>query len=281
MERFEFRVAEADYERAVAFLSLNVPQGWEENQSPADGNWRMTFHIEDHPLAEELAAAVNAQFPKGNLARAEVDPQDWAMAWRDFFTPVQAGGVFEILPPWLADKGADGRTHIVIEPKMAFGTGHHPTTALCLRLIGDLKESGRLDSRPEFLDLGTGSGILAIGLALLGCRGVGLDIDPQAVACAEENAAANGVAGSLALATGSMDCLVPGKTFDLIVANILSGPLIALSTDIAAHLAPGGVLVLSGILAEQAPGVASAYTRFGLGEPRTLIDGEWAALCWS
>ncbi len=280
MERFEFRVAEADYERAMAFLALRVPQGWEESLSPADGAWRVTFHVDDHPLAEELAAAVSAAFPEGGLTRAAVDPQDWAMAWRDFFTPVQAGRVFEILPPWLADKGADGRTHIVIEPKMAFGTGHHPTTALCLRVIGDLAQSGRLDARPRFLDLGTGSGILAIGLALLGCRGVGLDIDPQAVACAEENAAANGVADRLALAAGSIDCLAPDASFGLIVANILSGPLIALSADIAARLAPGGMLALSGVLAEQAAGVASAYARFGLGQPRTLVDGEWAALCW-
>lgn len=280
MEKFEFRVNEADYDRAQAFLALRVPQGWEESLSPADGAWRLTFHIDDHPLAEELAGAVTSEFPDGGLVRAQVDPQDWAMAWRDFFTPVQAGGVFEILPPWLADTGANDRTHIVIEPKMAFGTGHHPTTALCLHAIGDLKESGRLDARPGFLDLGTGSGILAIGLALLGCRGVGLDIDPQAVACAEENVAANGVSDRVVLATGGIDCLAPDKTFGVIVANILSGPLIALSRDIVPHLAPGGTLVLSGILAEQAPGVASAYARLGLGEPKTLIDGEWAALIW-
>jgi len=281
VEKFEFVVTPAEYELAMAFLTLNVPQGWEESQSPADGAWRITFHVDDHPLADELAGGVAAHFPSGGLTRTKVDPQDWAMAWRDFFTPVQAGGVFEVLPPWLADKGASDRTHIVIEPKMAFGTGHHPTTALCLQLIGELKESGRLDARPEFLDLGTGSGILAIGLALLGCRGVGLDIDPQAVTCAEENTIANGVAQNIALAAGSIDCLAEDKTFGLIVANILSGPLIALSKPIVSHLAPGGALVLSGILAEQAAGVASAYTRFGLGEPRILIDGEWAALVWS
>ncbi|EPR42402.1 ribosomal L11 methyltransferase [Desulfovibrio sp. X2] len=281
MDKFEFAVLQDDYERAIAFLTERVPQGWEENLSPVDGRTWFTFHLEDHPLAEELARELAAAFPGSDLKRSEVDPQDWAMAWRDFFTPVQTGETFEVLPPWLAEQRDARRKSIIIEPKMAFGTGHHPTTALCLAAIGSLAESGRLDAKPEFLDLGTGSGILAIGLALLGCRGVALDIDPQAVACAEENLAANHVADMVSTAVGSIDCLRPERTFGLIVANILSGPLIALSRPVHSHLAPGSALVLSGILTEQAPSVARTYAQLGLGEPKTHIEGEWAALVWA
>ncbi|EPR34611.1 Ribosomal protein L11 methyltransferase [Alkalidesulfovibrio alkalitolerans DSM 16529] len=278
MQRIEFSVAESAYERAVTLLSNRAPQGWEESLSPVDGRTWFTFHIDDHPLADELVALLSREFPDSAVRVSEIDEQNWALAWREFFTPVMAGEAFEVLPPWLAASGGPGRKSIVIEPKMAFGTGHHPTTALCLEAIGELSQGGRIGPDTRFLDIGTGSGILAIGLALLGLSGVGVDIDPQAVACATENLAANNVSDRVALAVGGVESVRPKPGYGLVVANILSGPLIALAPDIAARLAPNGVLVLSGVLTEQAPGVAAAYGRRGLPAPVFRHSGEWAAL---
>ena len=278
MQRIEFSVAESDYERAVTLLSGRAPQGWEESLSPVDGRVWLTFHIDDHPLADELVALLGREFPDSAVRVNEIDEQNWALAWREFFTPVMAGEAFEVLPPWLAGSGGAGRKSIVIEPKMAFGTGHHPPTALCLEAIGELAQGGRIGPDARFLDIGTGSGILAIGLALLGLSGVGVDIDPQAVACATENLAANSVADRVALAVGGVESVRPKPGYGLVVANILSGPLIALAPEIVARLAPGGVLVLSGVLTEQAPGVAAAYGRRGLPAPVFRHSGEWAAL---
>ena len=203
------------------------------------------------------------------------------MAWKDFFNPVTCGERFTIFPPWLNKNENNGTTHIVIEPKMAFGTGHHPTTSLCLATIGSLAGSGAIQPGNSFLDLGTGSGILGIGLAKLGLTGVGLDNDPLAIPCAVENAEINDVADSLNLAVGTIDSLGKDVLFDVIVANILSGPLIEMASDLLAHVAQGGSLVLSGILADkQSDAVAAAYAKRGIGEPQRFIEGEWVCLVW-
>ena len=173
----------------------------------------------------------------------------------------------------------NGTTHIVIEPKMAFGTGHHPTTSLCLETIGKIVKTGTIKAGQDFLDLGTGSGILAIGLCKLGLTGTALDIDPLAIDCAIENIDANGVTGKVDLAVGSIDCLDNSLKFKLIVANILSGPLIEMAVDITSHIKPGGSLILSGILVEkQADAVARAYEKLGIGTAQHFASGEWVCL---
>jgi ribosomal protein L11 methyltransferase len=133
----------------------------------------------------------------------------------------------------------------------------------------------------EFLDLGTGSGILGIGLAKLGLHGQGLDIDPQAIACARENAEINNVAEAFSVAVGGITTLPEDKRFQVIVANILSKPLIFMAKDILSHLAPGGCLALSGILVEQAQDVIRAYKRLGLPDPVQRDEGEWCGLLWT
>jgi len=164
---------------------------------------------------------------------------------------------------------------------MAFGTGHHPTTALCLTCIADLNRAGAIEPGMEFLDLGTGSGILGIGMAKLGLTGLGLDIDPQAIVCAEENAGINNVADQFKVAVGGINSLPQDKRFQVLVANILSKPLIFMAPDILRHIAPGGCLALSGILVEQAPDVIRAYVRLGLPEPVLRESGEWCGLLWT
>lgn len=277
--KIEIVIADEQAEEAEGFISTRVAHGWEEGE--AENGRRMTIFLEDHPSGKLIAQDFQAQFPKASVTFSEEEPQDWVMAWKDFFTPVTCGETFKIFPPWLNEDAKNGTTHIVIEPKMAFGTGHHPTTSLCLGTIGTLAKEKHIHSGQTFLDLGTGSGILAIGLAKAGLTGVGLDIDPIAIPCAVENAEINDVADSVEMAVGTIDCLDEDVKFDLIVANILSGPLIEIASDILAHIAPGGSLVLSGILAEkQSDAVAQAYDRRGIGMPQRFVEGEWVCLVW-
>jgi len=277
--KIEFMISEDKADEAGVFISSKVPHGWEE--TPVENGRLFTLYLEDHSLFIEMVREFKTHFPDSDVKHSEQESEDWSMAWKDFFNPVNCGETFRILPPWLEDGVDDSTTHIVIEPKMAFGTGHHPTTALCLETIGKLAKTDAIRPGQTFLDLGTGSGILAIGLCKLGLTGTALDIDPQAVECAVENVEANDVTGCLDLAVGSIDCLDENFKFELVVANILSGPLIEMAVDITSHVKPGGSLILSGILADkQADAVTKAYEKLDIGSPQRFIEGEWICLVW-
>jgi len=278
--KIEFTVAEELADEAGVFIVSKVPHGWEE--TPIEGGRKITLYLEDHPFGLEVVKEFQTRFPEGEVVYAEEEPEDWVMAWKDFFNPVNCGDSFKIFPPWLNEDEDTETKHIVIEPKMAFGTGHHPTTSLCLATIGTLAKNNVIKKGETFLDLGTGSGILGIGLSMVGLTGVGLDIDAQSVVCAVENAEKNDVAECIEFATGSIECLADDVQFDLVVANILSGPLIEMASDILARIKPGGTLILSGILVEkQADAVADAYDRRGIGQPERYIQGEWICLVWN
>lgn len=164
-----------------------------------------------------------------------------------------------VLPPWLLDTTPlEGRKPIVIEPKSAFGTGHHNTTVLCLDAITQLTESGRLKPGMRFFDVGTGTGILGIACCFGGMTGLGSDIDPVAVDNALENVGINKVADAFRIVPGSAEAGA-GERFDLVVANILAGPLRELAPQIMECMKPGGCLVLSGLLDVQADAVEDAY----------------------
>lgn len=280
IHRLEIVVAESDYDCATGLLALEVPFGWEEQSLPT-GETRFRVHCEQKDFLERLQLLLKQTVPAVESALSELEETDWLAAWRQFFTPVCCGNHFVVLPPWLADTpDFPGRTPILIEPKSAFGTGHHATTALCLRVVSDLLEAGRLQQGQHFLDLGTGSGVLGIGCCKFGLTGEGLDIDPLAVDNAVENRALNAIAPeSFTVAEGSIGA-VAGKQFDLVLANILARPLTEMAADIVRACRPGGCLVLSGLLEIQADGVTAAYKAQGLPEPRRIIDGEWAALVW-
>ena len=280
IHRLEIVVAESDYDCATGLLALEVPFGWEEQSLPT-GETRFRVHCEQKDFLERLQQLLKQTVPAAESALSELEETDWLAAWRQFFTPVCCGNHFVVLPPWLADtQDFPGRTPILIEPKSAFGTGHHATTALCLRVVSDLLEAGRLQEGQHFLDLGTGSGVLGIGCCKFGLTGEGLDIDPLAVDNAVENRALNAIAPeNFTVDEGSIDA-VAGKQFDLVLANILARPLTEMAADIVRACRPGGCLVLSGLLEIQADGVTAAYKAQGLPEPRRIIDGEWAALVW-
>jgi ribosomal protein L11 methyltransferase len=162
---------------------------------------------------------------------------------------------------------------------MAFGTGHHETTALCLSLLSDLAKRRRF---LRVLDLGTGTGLLAIAAAKLWRRKVlASDIDPVAVAIARDNAILNEVGPLIRpiVADGlASPKLAQGAPYDLVIANILAGPLTRLAPQIAAAIAPGGMIILSGLLAWQQNLVSSFYRPHGLVLRRQLCDGPWSAL---
>lgn len=280
IHRLEIVVAESDYDCATGLLALEVPFGWEEQSLPT-GETRFRVHREQKDFLERLQQLLKQTVPAAESALSELEETDWLAAWRQFFTPVCCGNHFVVLPPWLADtQDFPGRTPILIEPKSAFGTGHHATTALCLRVVSNLLEAGRLQQGQHFLDLGTGSGVLGIGCCKFGLTGEGLDIDPLAVDNAVENRALNAITPeNFTVAEGSIGA-VAGKQFDLVLANILARPLTEMAADIVRACRPGGCLVLSGLLEIQADGVTAAYKAQGLPEPRRIIDGEWAALVW-
>lgn len=218
---------------------------------------------------EEAEAAAG-----GRAAEVEALPdQDWGEAWKRGLGTLAIGRAF-VRPSWLAEPVPPGMVEIVLDPGMAFGTGTHPTTSLCLDALSSL-----LSERPgaSVLDVGTGSGLLAIAAAKLGAgRVAGNDNDPVAVRVALENAAANGVSPDL----NARDVAAQRGPFDVILANILANTLVELAPALAAQLAPGGVLLLSGILTPQEEEVRAAYLAAGLrplpgGDRR---QGEWSLL---
>lgn len=274
LTRMDIVVPEGLYDRLAAALFQLTPYGWEELE--VNGRTVLRLHAEKPELAREIRTAVLADCPQCEISLELVDNKDWSVAWREFFTPVEAGGHFLVLAPWM-DESAGARQVIFIEPRTAFGTGHHHSTRLCLEAISYMYESGQISLGQDFLDLGTGSGILGLACARLGLIGLGLDNDPVAVDNALENKILNHIGPEFEVRLGSLDSLA-GRTFDLVLANILAGPLIDMAEDLASRLRPAGRLVLSGLLAEQAGRVLAAYQGQGLGLLKRFDSDEWAAL---
>jgi ribosomal protein L11 methyltransferase len=209
-----------------------------------------------------------------------IQEQDWSQAWKRHYQPIAIGRRLMIVPAWL-ETPDPGRTAIRIDPGMAFGTGTHPTTQLCMEALEALSAS----SPPvSVIDLGCGSGILAVAALKLGAgRALGLDIDPLAVKAAQENAALNEVADRFEIGLGSLAEARQGRygllQAPLVLANILAPVIIQLLDEgLADLLNPGGALVLSGILTDQAGEVEAALGRHGLAVEKRLYSGDWVAL---
>jgi ribosomal protein L11 methyltransferase len=222
-----------------------------------------------------FASAEAAQAARGAVGGsvAEVPDEDWGEGWKKDFRPLDVGRV-RVRPSWIDERPPAGTVEVVLDPGMAFGTGSHPTTALCLAALSD-----RLGVRPgaSVLDVGTGSGLLAIAARKLGASRVAAnDEDPVAVEVARENAARNGVDLEL---TGAPVEEIPGS-FEVVVANILANVLVSLAPALAAKVARGGVLFLSGILGPQEDEVRRAHVAAGLVPLRAADrrDGEWSLL---
>lgn len=278
--RMDITAGEEDVDLVTGIMVLFASAfGWEEESLPT-GETCFRVHAENPRFCQELQAELAARAPQVKVEQSTVPNKDWVLIWRDFFTPVPIQDRFVVIAPWMSkDFPNASPIPLIIEPKFAFGTGHHPTTALCLHALTDLFRSKRIRAGMRFLDLGTGSGILSVACAKLGLTGVAADIDMLSVENATENKAINQVEDMIEVRHGSTDVAATEK-YDLIVANILAEPLRTLAGDIVALLRPGGVLVLSGLLDIQADSVTAAYVEQGLDEPVRKIDGEWAALIW-
>jgi ribosomal protein L11 methyltransferase len=215
-------------------------------------------------------AGMLANGPNPTIRQLE-DP-GWATMWRARFEPLPVGRRFMIVPPWRRAAARD-RLKVVIRPGRAFGTGHHPSTFATLSLVEECCADRRIG---RALDVGTGSGILAIAMRKLGItQVVAIDIDPTALENASENAELNGLAEGIRFSAAPL-ASIRGR-FDLITANILSSVLIDMAQQLKARLRPGGSLILAGILRREAASVAAAY-RPDLRLVRTQIDRAWTAL---
>jgi ribosomal protein L11 methyltransferase len=201
-----------------------------------------------------------------------VDETDWAEAWKAHYTPQRIGRIV-VMPSWLDDPVRPDEVVLRLDPGMAFGTGLHPTTRGCLMLLQ------QVSPMPErVLDVGSGSGILAIAALALGVgSAVCLDTDPIAVEATVSNAAANGVADRLEAARGTLPEIAVER-YPLVLANLVATLLVELAAPLAAHTQPGGTLLASGIIAPRAVEVVAALQAGGFALGERLDDGDWVSL---
>ncbi|MBD9399444.1 50S ribosomal protein L11 methyltransferase [Pseudomonas sp. PDM11] len=215
-------------------------------------------------LVAHLQLLTDGDLPEHRIEH--IEDQDWERSWMDGFAPMRFGQRLWIVPSWHEAPEPDA-VNLLLDPGLAFGTGTHPTTSLCLQW---------LDAQPlegcSVLDFGCGSGILAIAALLLGApRAVGTDIDPQALEASRDNAQRNGIADERFPVYLPAD--LPQEPADVVVANILAGPLVSLAPQITSLVKHGGRLALSGILAEQADEVRAAYAADFELDPTAVQDG--------
>ncbi|MDE2379035.1 50S ribosomal protein L11 methyltransferase [Bradyrhizobium sp.] len=246
-----------------------------------DGRWDVTLHFADAPdraWLRELVADGAGREVAATIAFDTVEAKDWVKASLEGLVPVPAGR-FVVHGSHDRDRVPSNKLAIEIEAALAFGTGHHGTTRGCLLLLDHVLKS----SRPiRVLDLGTGTGVLAIAAAkALHRRLLGSDIDAPSVRVARENAALNGV-GNLVQTIRATGFAAPdfasAGPFDLVLANILANPLRQLAGPMALHLAPRAQVILSGLLTPQAPAVIAAYRARGLVPLRHLRIEGWSSL---
>ena len=213
--------------------------------------------------------------PLPDLTEREIDEQEWEEAWKAHFSPLRVGRRLLVRAPWHNAPAAPDDVVIEIDPGLAFGTGHHPTTRHMLECVERF-----VTPETRVLDVGAGSAILMIAaLKLSAARAVGLDIDPIAVKTARANLRANGVAARAQVLNGSLPhSRVAADAFDLALANIAGAALVSLAPHLRAALRDGGHLVGSGILADRAPEVERAFAANALHVTELLTDGDWVTL---
>lgn len=268
----------ADLER---LLNKEVDYEWDyiapevlerQNSQP-----KVTFYMEDSEeckaKAREVAAAVAEVFPEANVKITTEDDSEWKDLWKEFFKPKKVGKRIVVKPTWYDYEASGDDLVIEIDPGMAFGTGTHETTSLCLRLMEDYMKPG-----DKVLDVGCGSGILTIAGALLGGSEVlGVEIDPVAVDIAKENLELNKVTHVARAQYGDLTKGIDFKA-EIVVANLMADLVMMLSGSVPAHILPGGKYISSGILVEKKDQVAAAIKDCGFEIVEIREDGMWCAI---
>ncbi|HET9817597.1 MAG TPA: 50S ribosomal protein L11 methyltransferase [Rhodanobacteraceae bacterium] len=226
----------------------------------------------DRPGLTQLLLDALPHLAPDRIAFREVGDQDWERAWMDRYEPMRFGNRLWIYP-WNIEPVRDATRVVVrLDPGLAFGTGTHPTTAMCLEWLEGLDLAGK-----TVFDYGCGSGVLAIAALALGARrAVGIDNDPQALVASRDNAGRNDVADRLQLF--APDALADGERGDVLVANILAGPLDELAPRFAQRVRPGAPFAISGILAGQEPDLVARYHACGFTSPRVARREGWVRI---
>jgi ribosomal protein L11 methyltransferase len=216
--------------------------------------------------------------PIGELTTRIVREADWAEAWKSHFPVLRVGRRLVIRPTWRRHRRQPGDVVLSLDPGMAFGTGLHPTTRLCLAALETLADEGRLASGGgRVLDVGCGSGILAIAAGKLGARDLlGVDTDPIAVESTLANARRNGLTRRIRARQGSVP--TGERPFDLVLANLIASLLVQLAPDLRGELAPGGRILASGIFRDREGDVVGAFRAAGLEIGRRWVEEDWVAL---
>ncbi len=234
----------------------------------------------DRAVAEVAEALGHLQAfglrPIGELRTRIVQEADWADAWKAYFPVMRIGRRLVIRPTWRRHRREPGDVVLALDPGMAFGTGLHPTTRLCLAGVEDLADRGVLaDAR--VLDVGCGSGILAIAALKLGAaRAVGVDTDPIAIEASAANARRNAVTRRLRVRQGSLPS--GDQPFDVVLANLIAGVLVTLSAALHDELRRGGTIIASGIFVDREAEVVDAFAAVGLVVVGRSAEGDWVAL---
>ena len=253
--------------------------------SPADavswfeekpGRFRIEVYVPTKQDALSVEAIVGAAAPELHLKQKKVKAADWVAMSLEGLPAVRAGR-FVVAGAHALLRESNGRTKVWIEASEAFGTGHHGTTWGCLMALEGVLRERRVE---RVLDMGAGSGVLAIAAAKHGADALAIEIDHRAAAIAGINAAQNKVAPRMHVIAGDGARYIAGKQFDLVFANILMRPLIRLAPKLVRALEPGGTLILSGLLRQQAPLVREAYANRGLVLERQIPKEAWMTLVW-
>ncbi|HEY5519774.1 MAG TPA: 50S ribosomal protein L11 methyltransferase [Candidatus Limnocylindrales bacterium] len=216
--------------------------------------------------------------PIGELETRVVHEEDWTEAWKQHFPVMRVGHRLVIRPTWREHEPTGDDVVISLDPGMAFGTGLHPTTRLCMALIDDLAGEGLFD-HASVLDVGCGSGILSICAGLLGAALVlGVDTDPLAVETTRRNARLNGLSRVIEARTGSVPLADDETHFDIVLANLIASLLVDLAVPLSYVVRPGGRLVASGIFRDREPDVRNAFESAGLRIVDRRSETDWVAL---
>jgi ribosomal protein L11 methyltransferase len=233
---------------------------------------------QDQRLAlEEFGRHLQALAPGQNLELTwgGLEEQDWGRAWKEHFHPQEVADGLVVAPPWEQPRPQAGKEVLIIDPGQAFGTGQHESTKLCLEHIATLARQSRLPS--QVLDLGCGTGVLALAALLFGARtALCLDLDPLALEATALNARLNGLEQRIEASLTPLAQIQ--ERFPLVMANLTAKDITGLAPELAAHLAPGGQLVASGLLQEQAAPVRQALEAQGLDPVSENSQGEWACV---
>lgn len=226
-------------------------------------------------LREALASMSKAGLDvgPGRIRVRRIPRENWAESWKRHFPPLDVSSRLLVLPSWSKRRPRPGQAVVILDPGLSFGTGHHPTTGFCLRQLAGLRAKGRSRS---FLDIGTGSGILAIAAAKLGYRPVeAFDFDADAVRVARDNARANAIRLDVTARDLTAEPLRAARAFELVCANLTWDLLIEQRRRILNRVVPGGSLVLAGILKSQFKAVRASYEVAGMTIGAQSVAGEW------